>query len=212
MKTQMSAQILLGVTLFSLFTMLVASCNPDGTTLIQTRTPTATLPPCPPITINTPDIQGFRKTVFVILIQPDPYYEYSTDAMSVIQNVLPEVIEPGDVFYIFRMGIYGDAFEDALISHGIASDLSHPAIPATPTYMPTLTPTNIPNTPQSSVAKVAATAQAEQTMTASNATATQSTFMYNCAVQEWNRQYQQQATDWEATKTVVRRDSSDLTV
>jgi hypothetical protein len=189
--------------IFTLMTMLVSGCVSPS--VVSTRTPTSTPRTCPPIVIDTPDVLGFRKTVIVVLLQPSPYYEYSTRALEVINYVIPKVIEPGDSFYMLRAGIFTSLFEEAILSNEEAMSVSRPSIPATPTYIPTVTSTVAPvNTPQSIVGQQGATAQAEQTVIALNATATQSGFIHNCAMQEWDAQYRQQAASWEATKEAVR--------
>lgn len=202
-KTAKVFRVLAGA-IFS-FSVALSSCQFEPTTLVPTRTPTLTPQSCPPIIINTPDGLGFRKTVFVVLIQPNPHYEYTVRALEVINYVFPRVIEPGDTFYMLRMGIFEPFFNNALLSHGDLENIPQPAIPATPTFMPTVTATNMPiSTPQSGVSQKGATAQAEQTIVALNATATNSEFLHNCAMQEWIKQYQQQAANWESTKSAAR--------
>lgn len=187
-------------------TAFISSCT-VGPTLIATRTPTSTPRPCPPIAIDTPDILGFRKTIIVVLMQPDPYYEYSAAALEVLDKIIPQVIEPNDAFYLLRTGIFVSNFDVALISNGEVLNASRPAIPSTPTFIPTITQTNTPiHTPQSAVGQQGATAQAEQTVSALYATATQSEFMHNCAMQEWEEEYHEQSVNWEATKTVIRKE------
>lgn len=108
------------------------------------------------------------------------------------------------------MGIFIPYFEDALLSNGEALDVDYLAIPATPTYVPTVTPTATPiRTPQSAVGQQGATAEAEQTVAALHATATQNQFMHNCAMQEWKNHYEEQSVTWEATKSAIRDDFAE---
>jgi hypothetical protein len=198
--------ILTASILFMIVFVALAGCvGPDTRGIkIVTRTPTSTTPPCPPVVMNTPDFSSneFRKTILVILIQPEAYYGYSAQALDTINAVLPRVLEPGDDYYLVRMGAPIDDLDAALIFRGTVSKLTRPPIPATPTYVPTTTQTTTSvRTPQSAVGQQAATVQAQQTRTVLAATATQDQYLYNCAMLSWRDRYQETASAWEATRT-----------
>jgi hypothetical protein len=190
--------------LIILVSLVLVGCqlsDPFSLSSTPTNTPTFTpTPVCPTGIIPTPGGLKSNRRLIVVLFEDNPQYRpYALDGLKIFNKVLPNIIGPGDQLYMLRTEPI--KLEDAVFVRMGIDDLAPPAIPPTPTLFPTITPTLPPiATPQTRINQLAATQDAISTVASDNATATQSSFTYNCAINSWGTQYSDIDKEWKETK------------
>ncbi len=187
-----------------LLSLVLVGCelgDPFSLSSTPTITPTFTpTPVCPTGFISTPAGVKSSRRLIVVLFEDNPQYRpYTLQGMKIFNEILPNIIGSGDQLYMLRTEPL--KLEDATFVRVGIDELAAPAIPPTPTLFPTITPTLPPvATPQTRINQLAATQNAISTMASDNATATQSSFTYNCALGDWRNQYLDIENEWMETK------------
>lgn len=190
-----------------LFLVIITSgCSFDnGYQSVSTNTPvsTPTVRLCPPLSIETPAYLNRSSNLIVVLLDLDKdYKDYTSQALQIINSVIPEAIDPGDRLVLFRTGMR--TFEDSIVLSERTEAYFPPSIPSTPTLIYIATPMpNLVGTTMPGIYGIATENVIHAQQTAAVATATESDFINDCAMDYWSMQFQSQATTWAPTRAAV---------
>jgi hypothetical protein len=183
--------------------MVVVGC----TEIVKTPESPTILPTCPAInTPSPPDLNQPTKLVFVLLEGTPSHSEHSIHLLEKFSNKLPDIVALGDQV------VFGLMEPTTLEASVLFNEKSSPIpFPPLPTPLPQLVSvtTVIPTantTPQSKIAEIAATKQAEQTRSANEVDEKRRNDQYVCAMYEWTNEYQRVVDTWRAEENKAKRE------
>lgn len=199
--------------IFAIITLVVSGCTPnavEGLTGITATpvTPSPTPRICPSNT-NLASLPGLviDSTFIVVLFDPNSLesgsLEYSngettSDILSFVEKILPEILGPGDQYSMFSLGFQN--YESAKLDRYSSKIVSAPEIVATPAPPEILTPIPTPTLSGAVLENQVGKNQHEAAVESQNATATQSAFDYYCGLSVYETTYKVTATAWDVTK------------
>jgi hypothetical protein len=196
--------------------LFVQGCYAVNTNVFEpTTTPTFTQLVCPSFDINTsfvrPEELSYSKIVIILFDNSQVYESYTKEAFDTLNNVLVDAAQPGDKLFMVDMNSV--SFDESVVVYSSIGDITAPLAPPTPTLFPTPTSTLPPySTPVSSIAQTAENQYAQRTAVSVNSTATQLSFIYNCANQAWQEEFLSISQEWESQKEeAVTEFISDIT-
>ncbi len=189
-----------GLVLLFLF---ISACqaNAEGSPLASSPTPII----CPDAGTNNINLDAIdlRPKLIVILVGSTPSQsEFSAQALGIIKDTLPLLIDPGDQIAVFRLG-YRD-YRDAIVLDVNPAQVARQAILPSPSAPATLVPeTILTSTSSTQLGQMRERNLATETAFALQSTATVEWANYNCAQLSWKNNFQAAASDWEGTKQAV---------
>jgi hypothetical protein len=195
------------------FTLLLSACDQIAGLVnsIPSVTPSPTPIDCPDAGSNQPNLASLdlRPKLIVVLIESTPTQkEFSDQALQIVEEILPKLIEPGDQIAVFRQGFRD--YRDANILDMNPPQVTRQAILPSPTAPSTLLP-NVEITPTSftQLGQTRERNSATETAVAQEGTATLEWAYYNCAQQTWSDNFEDSAKVWEQTKEAIVTSASN---